>query len=608
MIITNRPRNPGQGFHIVKNKRAKLPINFDLNSLNLMCTYVLTENRNIKRGQYINLRNLMELLDMEKYIIDQERYKRVMFIRKALEARLLKGLNDPVAIVKYTNGGLIDSDIIDINNFIGMSNSEIDWINETVSNTLSASFLYEEAPEGIELLTRFMAAEARDISTTFLEVKEWIKKMNNKFRQNEVAKTCEQRFSLKPEELSNILRDVHEEVTNSYRQLVTGMQGFNQLIGGGFENTRCYLLLGLTGIGKSLSMLNIAYQMKKYNRGFKPKDPTKIPCIVYLSQENTVTETIQRLFTIATGEDIRNVSVEQAERMLRTTGELYLTDDSPIDLIIKYQPNRSVDTSYLYTLTEDLEDEGYEVICMLQDHVKRIRSVSGNSDLRLELGDVINEMKTFAIIKDIPIITDSHLNREGAKIIDQSSTRTAMDLTRMLGKSNIGESLLMLDNVDLGIIINKEFDSDGTEYMVFKNIKERVKTFRDYICQPFHRDNPIKLVEDFYSPMPVFKESLYAESMNQMNTQFHNNNVKKNAYNTNIISIDDDEENLFEYSKVYSSEDIKDQQKKIEIYNEEPEVPNLANFVNPYGFNISNMPIINQEPELVQGMYYDEAI
>ena len=114
MIITNRPRNSGQGFNIVKNKRAKLPINFDLNSLNLMCTYVLTENRNIKRGQYINLRNLIELLDMEKYIIDQERYKRVMFIKKALEARLVKGLNDPVAIVKYTNGGLMDSDIIDI--------------------------------------------------------------------------------------------------------------------------------------------------------------------------------------------------------------------------------------------------------------------------------------------------------------------------------------------------------------------------------------------------------------------------------------------------------------------------------------------------------------
>ena len=74
MIITNRPKNPGQGFHVVKNKRARLPINFDLNSLNLMCTYVLSDNRNIKRGQFINLRNLMELLDMKSRVSFRENY------------------------------------------------------------------------------------------------------------------------------------------------------------------------------------------------------------------------------------------------------------------------------------------------------------------------------------------------------------------------------------------------------------------------------------------------------------------------------------------------------------------------------------------------------
>ena len=602
MIITNRPKNPGQGFKVVKNKKAKLPINFDLSSLNLMCTYVLSENRNIKRGQYINLRNLMELLDMDKYINDQERYKRIIFIKKALEGRLVKGLNDPRAIVKYVNGGLLDSDIIDINNFTGMSNSEIDWINETVSNTLSSSFLYENAQDGIDILTRFLAAEAKDISSTFLEAKEWIRDMNNQFRKNEVSISSDRMFSLKPENFTDMIRDTYSEVTSSYRYLVTGMQGFNQLIGGGFENTRCYLLLGLTGIGKSFTMLNIAYQLKKYNRGFKAKDPTKIPCIVMLTMENTVTETIQRLFEIAIGEDMRNYPVEEVEQLLRTNGELYLTGDNPIDLIIKYKPNRSVDTGYLYTLCEDLEDEGYEVICMIQDHVKRIKSVSGNPDLRLELGDVVNEMKTFAIIKDIPVITDSHLNREGAKVIDQSSTRTTMDLTRMLGKSNIGESLLMLDNIDLGIILNREYDAEGNEYMVFKNIKQRVKTYRDYICQPFHKGTA-KMVEDFYSSIPVFKESLYSESMSQLSNKMHNSNVKNNNYNANMITIDDDEGNLFEYSKVYSSED-----KNIIVDDKVADI-DASNFANPYGFNINNTQTIKieNEPELKKGIFYDIA-
>ena len=297
--------------------------------------------------------------------------------------------------------------------------------------------------------------------------------------------------------------------------------------------------------------------MKKYNKGFKPKDPTKIPCIVYLTMENTVTETVDRLFKISTGMDIRDTTPEEAERILRTTGELYLTEDSPIDLIIKYQPNRSVDTGYLYTLVEDLEDEGYEVICMIQDHVKRIRSVNNNPDVRLELGDVINEMKTFAILKDIPMITVSHLNREGARIIDSgTSTRTKSDLTRLLGKSNIGESLLMLDNVDYGGILNVEYDIDGMKYMAFKNIKQRFGSMRDYIAQPFSADNDIKLIEDVFAPIPVFKDSIYETSLRQATEQNRTQTKIKQSGYSNIPNYDDDD-NIYEFSK-YSSDNIQE--------------------------------------------------
>lgn len=556
MKIEERKKKYGQGRTFIKTKK-RLPINFDVASLDLMCQYTISSNRNIKRGAFINLRNLVELLDMERYINDQERYRRVLFIKKSLEARLEKGLTNPIAIIKYTNGGLIDDDIIDIDEFSELSNKEIDWINETVSNTLSLTFLYEEIDRGLDLFTRFKAADSSNISKLGKEIEEYIAMLNTMFRQAKVQSVTNETFSLKGDSLRNTLESVHSELKSEYRKLITGMQGFNQLIGGGFENTRCYLFLGITGVGKSLSLLNIAYQMKKYNKGFKPKDPTKIPCIVYLTMENTVTETVDRLFKISTGMDIRDTTPEEAERILRTTGELYLTEDSPIDLIIKYQPNRSVDTGYLYTLVEDLEDEGYEVICMIQDHVKRIRSVNNNPDVRLELGDVINEMKTFAILKDIPMITVSHLNREGARIIDSgTSTRTKSDLTRLLGKSNIGESLLMLDNVDYGGILNVEYDIDGMKYMAFKNIKQRFGSMRDYIAQPFSADNDIKLIEDVFAPIPVFKDSIYETSLRQATEQNRTQTKIKQSGYSNIPNYDDDD-NIYEFSK-YSSDNIQE--------------------------------------------------
>lgn len=568
MNIESRKRKYGQGRTYTRAK--KLPVVFDLTSLNLMCQYVLSDNRNIKRGAYINLRNLIDLLDMEKYISDQDKYRRIVFIKKGIEAKLERGLTSPEAIVKYINGGFLDDDIIDIKTFVGMSNQEIDWINETVSNTLSLTFLYEEAPRGIELLTQFMAADSSNISRLGNEIKDWIINLNTLFRQATVQSVTNETFSLNPNILRDKITEIQAQLKSEYRKLTTGMQGLNQMLGGGFENTRCYLFLGVTGVGKSLSLLNIAYQMKKYNKNFRAKDPTKIPCIVYLTMENTIEETVDRLFKMSTGMDIRNCDEDEALRLLTTEGELYLTDDSPIDIIIKYQPNKSVDTGYLYTLTEDLEDEGYEVICMIQDHVKRIRSVTNNPDVRLELGDVINEMKTFAILKDIPMITVSHLNRDGARVIDSQTSRTKSDLTRLLGKSNIGESFLMLDNVDYGAIINREYDADNNQYMIFKCIKKRVATMRDYICQPFMQDNDLRLVEDFYSSVPVFKESLYDVSMRQLSQNNTNTttNIRTGGY-ANIAKYDNDDQNIYEFTESTSYSSLE----------EEIKLPNIREFV-----------------------------
>lgn len=557
MIIERRPKTRGHGRTYTKVNK-KLPINFDLSSLTLMCNYVISENRNIRRLQYVNLRNLIDMLNMEKYINDPERYKRIIFIQKGLEARLERGISDPILLYKYINGGIIDDDIIDISSFSSLSNNEIDWINETVSSTIKSAFIYEECDRMIDLWTRFRSADYTSISAISAEIEQATAQLHTKFRKAKVESNTEQMFSLAPDNLHAVLMDTWEETTSKYRKLITGMQGFNQLIGGGFENTRVYLLLGITGVGKSMTLMNIAYQIKKYNKGFKPKDPTKRPCVLYLTMENTVTESLQRLFQICTGEELaKQSSPEEAERKLRTEGELYLTDSSPIDILIKFKPNKSEDTSYLYTLVEDLEDEGYEVICLLQDHAKRIRSTTNNPDIRLELGDVINEFKTFAMLKDIPVISNSHLNREGARVIDANATSSKSDLTRLLGKSNIGESLLMLDNVDFAAIINNEYDREGNKYMVFKQVKTRIKSFRDYICQPFDKENEIKLVEDYYSPLPVFKETLYSDPV--LNTGIKKSKsatVQENIrdYGIDLPIIDDDEnDNIYNTDSQYSS-------------------------------------------------------
>ena len=540
MNIERRTKYSGRGRSISKTDK-KVDINFDLNALNLMCSYILSENRNIRRSHLINMRNLFDILDVSLYQNDIEKMKRFNFIKKGLEARIVQNLKDPYIVVKYINGGIIDDDVMDLRNFTSMSNDELIWINQTISEALKYAFIYNDIDRMIDICTRFKAADYRSRGAIVQEFEMLIQEIQSKFRRSRVENLSEMTFTLKDGFFDEVVKDIHEQLSNPCNRLVTGMQGINELLGGGFESTRVYMLLGSTGVGKSVTLLNLAYQIKKYNKGYKAKDPTKVPVIVYMTMENTVRETVERLFNLTVSPDIdmTKYTPDEVIHMLRTEGELYLTDESPIDIIIKYVPDKSVDTSYLYTMVEDLEDEGYEVICLIQDHIKRIRSCYPSADIRLELGNIVNEFKVFASIKDIPVITNSHLNRDAAKTIEEGSRANKADLTRMLGRSNIGESMLMLDNLDCAFIINTAYDAQANKYMAFKRIKIRYKaTHRDYLNQPFIPGNDIKLVEDYYSAVPVFKDSLQS-SVEESNLYNNGLNNTKSKYQNNIKDIDD---------------------------------------------------------------------
>ena len=265
--------------------------------------------------------------------------------------------------------------------------------------------------------------------------------------------------------------------------------------------------------GKSTIILNILYQIKKYNRDYRTKDPTKRPCVVLLTMENTVTESVERLFGMATGKhNMADYTVESAMRMLREEGELYLTDASPIDIIIKFKPSNSVDTSYLYTLTEDLEDQGLEVIAMFQDYIGRIRSTERLSDTRLEYGMVVDEFKTYAEIKDIPVITVGQLNRDASKHIDEARNNSQSDLVRLIGRSNISESMLILNNIDAGFMIAPEVTRTGERYLGIQRIKIRYNAGdREFVYLPF-ANSTLKLAED-YGSIAIFKTSMSDNGM-----------------------------------------------------------------------------------------------
>ena len=79
MNITSRNKYAKKGFSVVKSDK-RIPINYDIKVLDLMCAYTMSENAYIKKSGLINLRNLIHLLDLDLYINDPEKMKRINFM------------------------------------------------------------------------------------------------------------------------------------------------------------------------------------------------------------------------------------------------------------------------------------------------------------------------------------------------------------------------------------------------------------------------------------------------------------------------------------------------------------------------------------------------
>lgn len=481
------------------NYRDLVPTDYHIskNIISMMVSYVLSGNKSIRRSHLMNLSTLINTYNPDAYKNDQEVVEMINFIKRGLEARLVYNLTDPQLILYQINGSITDDD--DVSNYRELPSSDIDWLNKMVSETLNMAHVYQETEYMMDICTRFQNSRpGSDKATIAKEFQQEVNAIQNSFRRNKNESAEDVLFSLQPEIFEPVMRDSYNELTNPSRKLSLGNQALNELFGGGLEETRVYTILGLPGERKSATLLDMALQIKRYNKHIKTKDPTKRPCVVVLTMENKITETIARLFGMSLNRNSKmtEYTIEDVMRLMREEGRLVITDDDPIDIIIKFKPAFSCDTSYMYTLCEDLEDMGLECICFVQDYIGRIRSTQRSADTRLEYGFIVDEMKIFAGNKQIPVLTASQLNRDAAKHIDESRKMNKSDLVRMLGRSNTSESILILNNTDGAFIITPEKAPDGSTWLGIQRVKKRFEASnQEYFYIPYCGDS-LALQED----------------------------------------------------------------------------------------------------------------
>lgn len=312
--------------------------------------------------------------------------------------------------------------------------------------------------------------------------------------------------------------------------LRVGIRRLNTLLSPAYMNGRLYTYLGLPGGGKSLLLLKSAMDIRKYNPDYTARTPGMKPTVLYITMENTFTETIERVWNMSFDDSIVDYTEDEAlDRICNELGiDRIINEDvvvreadtgnrleaqlikegsgkTNIELVMKYFSYREISTDDLFTIIQDLRDENMEVCCLILDYIKRIEPATPAADnVKLELNRIINELKALAAILDIPVITAHQMNRSAATTVDAATRQGKGDTSKLVGRENVGDAWEVIESSDFAAVLNIEYKPGTDEkYMTINVVKRRridssAGEFAKYtyLAHPFSKSNGLRLLDD----------------------------------------------------------------------------------------------------------------
>ena len=507
---SDRPREQSYQYNKVK-------IKFDKRMLDSLIGYIFVESKFITKSNLTNLQKLLTIVDTRIYETDSLLYGRLEFLRKALEGRLSKGLIRRDLLISFCQkeNNEENAEIISrIDEYTKITYDEIMYINKAIIDRLKYAFIVFYKDIIYDKFLRIDQGDYQSFEEVTTSIKETISYLMNDIRKVENVASLTT-FSLDDGVFEAFIEETVKNASDSNMALMTGIRALNDILSPGYLPGRLYLWLGITGGFKSAMLLHSCRWIKLFNQVTpRRKDPGCTPVVLYITTENSVEESIVRLFNLSVSqEDIKNFSAEEVIDMMREKGG-YTLKNGETNIIMKYYGNLEIDTNDLYTIIDEIEEDNNEVIALVFDYIKRIRSAEPTNDEIMRLKYASNEMKDLAIRLKIPVITAQQINRAGNMTIDSALESGKEDLGRFLGRGNIAQAWDLLENSDWVGVLNVERErSTDKRYLTIKELKKRYKSHTEitYINHPFVEGSTIMLVDDVNLDKSVSKLSLASD-------------------------------------------------------------------------------------------------
>jgi len=488
---------------VYREEKLKAPITFQL--LERILAYLLYK-KPLNLELVSSIKDLFDNLSEESISAFADRISRFHMIRHAIHAIMNMDLTDNDMIKDYiisqdsgeeNFSGVLDGleeayknqEGLDDNIF---SDTNVEYIAQRVNNLSQYSTIYKHKDQLGDILQKVNSGDVGSLNIIAQDFSNLTQKINADIQKSEEVSIKQRSYIFGTEEHRKTLNKVIEDKKKPSAVIKTGVRELNAVLGGGFLSEKVYVFLGAPGTGKSVFLLNVLKWAVLCNPKMQAKNPDLKPLVLMVTQENSLSETDERFYSVAAPDIASNVPFEE-----HTAEDLYdiYTErgwsDSNVTYAIEYRENKEISTRDLDIMIDSYAAKGYEVVMLIHDYIGRIRPSNPQYDLRIDLGEVVNDECVIAKKRKIPVVTVMQVNREAVAKIEEARD-SGKNIEKCITAANIGESLMIYQNCDYcGAFIPYMNPTTGTRYLCFTKLKSRyrIKDERIFFGIPYETNS-----------------------------------------------------------------------------------------------------------------------
>ncbi|MGL5711930.1 MAG: DnaB family ATPase [Paraclostridium sp.] len=500
--MTNKRRKPTGSVKL-------LPLKMNYNNLVDCAQFALSRSSAVTLDSLTLAYTLFSSIDKSLYNKDIKSLMALEFVILALRARVVDKINKRALIVQYC----IDNNTKYKEEYEALTEEidkepitprELDFVMKYISKQMALAAIISNKDHIQEVIDKF---DSKDYSTPDEILADFATACTGLIKgiRDSQIERSDTTLDTSRADFKTKIKSAVTELRQKGNRLNTGIIALNQMTNGGFENKRVYTFAAPPSGGKSLLALNMALTVKEHNEGPDMVQPDgSIPTILFITHENTVTETIERLYGVLVSGDPMHSSDISDDVITETISKTIMHDPEvpgSINIHLHYMPSNQHNVRDLDLYIDKLEDEGKKVIFVIHDYIKKIRPNVVTNETRLDIAQVVDDFKSISLLRNIPTMLLTQISRAGAGGMEEALKRNNPDALKDSSRTVIGESWGIVENSDwLSIVLKVPNIINGQDmgsFMSFLNTKARNGNQNmHHFFQPFSTETPLKLLSD----------------------------------------------------------------------------------------------------------------